>query len=73
MSIVSFETPDDSCIQWLNKQGHVRLKIYQLNILRFIADKMARKIVKGKADMSFLNVHLDIKIFNISVDNIRSS
>jgi hypothetical protein len=33
---------------------------------------MTRKIVEGKADVLFLNVHLDVKIFNISVDNIRS-
>jgi len=36
-------------------------------------DKMPRKIVKAKPDVSFLSAHPHIKIFNISVDNVSLS
>lgn len=66
LSVVSFETPYDSSIQWLDKRGHIWLEIHQLNVSRFVADKMAGKVVDSKTYMSLLGAHLYIKIFDIS-------
>jgi hypothetical protein len=65
-SVVSFKTSYNSSIQWLDKQCHIWLEIHQLNVSRFIADKMAGKVVNHKAYMLLLGVHLYIKIFDIS-------
>jgi len=67
---MSFEASNNSCIQWLDKRSHIRLKIHQPDVPRFVADKMAREVIEGEADVSFFTVHLDVEVSDISVNNI---
>jgi hypothetical protein len=67
LSIVSLETPNNSHIQWLDKQSHIGLKWQEANVLQFILDIVAQEIVNCETDMLILVVHFNIKILNIPV------
>jgi hypothetical protein len=60
MSIMSFETLDNSCVQGLHKQCHIGFKVEELDIPRFILNVVPREVVKGKTDALVLIMHLDV-------------
>jgi hypothetical protein len=67
MSVVSLEAPDDSSIKWLDKGCQIRLKVFKLNISRFIIDEMVQKVVDYEADVMIFPPHLYIKLLDIPV------
>ena len=70
MVVVSFETPNNPCIEQLDKQGQIGFKVQEVNVLWLILNAMAQEIVEHETDIMVLVAHFYVKIFDISEDKI---
>ena len=63
-AIVSLDTVNDSCITGLNERCEIWFKILKVDILWFIFDEMARKIVNKHDNVATSISHVDVKPFD---------
>jgi hypothetical protein len=63
-AVVSLDTTNDSSIAGLNKRCEIWLEIFKADILRFVFDKMTRKVVNEHNDIVTSISHAYVKSFN---------